>query len=62
MKVVVEPSSVVPLAVALFNEDFRTMVEREAHGAVFNLAIVFSGGNVNLDDVGNLLLKACEKR
>ncbi|KAI8279850.1 hypothetical protein K4K60_005274 [Colletotrichum sp. SAR11_57] len=29
-KLVVEPSGAVPLAVALFNEDFRSMVEKEA--------------------------------
>ncbi len=28
-KMVVEPSAVVPLAVALYNEDFRDMVQRE---------------------------------
>lgn len=55
LKVVVEPSSTVPLAVALFNEDFRTMVEREASGGVFNLAVVFSGGNINLDAIGDLV-------
>ncbi|PSN65681.1 threonine dehydratase catabolic, partial [Corynespora cassiicola Philippines] len=30
LKIWVEPSAAVPLAVALFNEDFRSMVEREA--------------------------------
>jgi threonine dehydratase len=29
-KLVIEPSAAVPLAVALFNEDFRSLVEREA--------------------------------
>lgn len=54
LKVVIEPSSAVPLAVALFNEDFRAMVEREAGEDGWDLGIVFSGGNVNLDALGKL--------
>lgn len=54
LKVVVEPSGCVPLAVALFNEDFRSMVEREAGDKGWDLGLVFSGGNVGLDAVGNL--------
>ncbi|OTA80760.1 hypothetical protein M434DRAFT_401644 [Hypoxylon sp. CO27-5] len=54
LKVVIEPSSAVPLAVALFNEDFRAMVEREAGEDGWDLGIVFSGGNVNLDVLGKL--------
>jgi threonine dehydratase len=49
MKVVVEPSAVVGLAVALFNEDFRAMVEREAGKEGWDLGVVFSGGNVSLE-------------
>jgi threonine dehydratase len=55
MKVVVEPSAVVGLAVALYNEDFRGMVEREGGEAGWDLGVVFSGGNVSLDKLGELL-------
>ncbi|KAK2000198.1 pyridoxal-phosphate dependent enzyme [Colletotrichum falcatum] len=48
-KLVVEPSGAVPLAVALFNEDFRAMVEREAGEAGWDLGLVFSGGNVAVE-------------
>lgn len=53
-KLVIEPSAAVPLAVALFNEDFRSMVEREADEEGWDLGIVFSGGNVNVDALGTL--------
>lgn len=55
MKIVVEPSAVVPLAVALYNEDFRAMVEREGGEKGWDLGIIFSGGNVDLDALGDLL-------
>jgi hypothetical protein len=32
------------------------MVEREANGGVWNLGIVFSGGNINFDALGDLLV------
>lgn len=54
MKVVVEPSSAVPLAVVLFNEEFRAMVEREAGAEGWDVGVVFSGGNVGLDKLGTL--------
>lgn len=53
-KLVVEPSACVGLAVALFDEDFRSMVEREGGEAGWDLGIVFSGGNVGLGAVGKL--------
>ena len=53
-KMVVEPSAVVGLAVALYNEDFRAMVEKEAGEEGWDLGIVFSGGNVSLENLGNL--------
>ncbi|CEJ94687.1 Putative Threonine dehydratase catabolic [[Torrubiella] hemipterigena] len=52
MKLVVEPSACVPLAVVLFDEDFRRMVEREAGEEGWDLGIVFSGGNVGADALG----------
>ncbi|KAJ4407274.1 hypothetical protein N0V82_009963 [Gnomoniopsis sp. IMI 355080] len=54
MKVVVEPSAVVPLAVVLFNEDFRRLVEQEAGEAGRDVGVVFSGGNVALEQLGKL--------
>lgn len=53
-KLVVEPSACVPLAVALFDEDFRSMVEREAGEDGWDLGLVFSGGNVGADTIGKL--------
>ena len=53
-KMVVEPSGCVGLAVALYDEDFRAMVEREAGGKGWDLGVVFSGGNVGLDAIGKL--------
>lgn len=54
MKVVVEPSAVVGLAVALYNEEFRSMVEREAGEEGWDLGVMFSGGNVELAALGRL--------
>lgn len=53
-KLVVEPSACVPLAVALYDEDFRSMVEKEAGEDGWDLGLVLSGGNVGLDAVGKL--------
>lgn len=53
-KLVVEPSACVGLAVALFDEDFRAMVEREAGDKGWDLGVVFSGGNVGADAIGRL--------
>lgn len=61
MKVVVEPSSVVPLAVALWNEDFRKMVEKEQAGEEWDLGVIFSGGNVSLEALGKLFEPKTEK-
>lgn len=55
MKVVIEPSAAVPLAVVLFNRRFRARVRdlwRE-EGEV-NLGIVFSGGNVPVERLAEL--------
>ena len=53
-KTVVEPSAAVPLAVVLYNEDFRGLVEREAGPEGWDLGIVFSGGNVSVETIGKL--------
>jgi threonine dehydratase len=44
----------VPLAVVLYNEDFRSMVEREAGPGGWDLGIVFSGGNIAVDGLASL--------
>jgi threonine dehydratase len=54
MKVMVEPSAVVGLATALFNEDFRKMVEKECGEEGWDLGIVFSGGNVSVEALGKM--------
>ena len=54
MKMVVEPSAVVGLATALFNEDFRRIVEREGGEEGWDLGIVFSGGNVSVEALGKM--------
>lgn len=54
MKVVVEPSAVVPLAVCLFNEDFRHMVEREGGEDGWDIGIVFSGGNTSMEAIAKM--------
>ena len=54
-KLVVEPSAVVGLAVVLFNEEFRELVEREAGEEGWDIGVVFSGGNVDLQTLGKLL-------
>jgi len=54
LKAVVEPSAAVPLAVVLFNEDFRAAVEREAGPEGWDVGVVLSGGNVSVDEVAGL--------
>lgn len=57
MKLFVEPSAAVPLAVVLFNEEFRSMIEKESKGNVWDLGIVLSGGNTTTDGVISLFSK-----
>lgn len=54
MKVVIEPSAAVPLAVVLFNEDFRRLVEAEGGEEGWDVGVVFSGGNVALEALGGM--------
>jgi len=54
MKLVVEPSAVVPLAVVLFNEEFRSMVAKEGGEEGWDIGIILSGGNVSLEALGKL--------
>lgn len=52
MKVVVEPSAVVGLAVCLFDEEFRRIVEKEGGDKGWDVGIVFSGGNTTVEAIG----------
>ncbi|EED12192.1 Pyridoxal-phosphate dependent enzyme, putative [Talaromyces stipitatus ATCC 10500] len=54
MKVVVEPSAVVGLAVCLFDEDFRRRVEEEGGEDGWDIGIVFSGGNTTVEAIAAL--------
>ncbi|CAG7925071.1 unnamed protein product [Penicillium olsonii] len=54
LKVVVEPAAAVTLAVALYNEEFRQMVEREAGEKGWDLGLILSGGNVSAEGLAKL--------
>ncbi|KAK1449918.1 pyridoxal-phosphate dependent enzyme [Colletotrichum melonis] len=54
LKMWVEPSAAVPLAVALYNEEFRGMAEREGGEEGWDLGLVVSGGNVDVDGMVKL--------
>lgn len=54
VKVVVEPSAVVGVAVALFDEEFRGEVERGGGLEGWDLGVVLSGGNTTVEAVGRM--------
>jgi len=57
MKIVIEPSAAVPLAVALLSQDFKNALKHKFSGQSdrpLNVGIVFSGGNVDLSIVSKL--------
>ena len=54
MKVVVEPSGCVPLAVVLFNQEFRDMVVEKQKGRAWDVGVVFSGGNTTMKAISGL--------
>lgn len=58
MKVVVEPSAVVGLAVCLYNEEFRNRVAKEAGKEGWDVGIVFSGGNTTVEAIRDLYMCA----
>ncbi|KAL1310649.1 hypothetical protein AAFC00_000917 [Neodothiora populina] len=60
-KIFVEPSSAVPLAVVLFNEDFRRLVAQEAGDKGWNIGVVLSGGNTTVDAIAKLYAPEAEK-
>ncbi|KAK5707597.1 hypothetical protein LTR97_000134 [Elasticomyces elasticus] len=53
-KLFIEPSAAVPLAVMLYNEDFRKMVEQEAGDEGWNVGIILSGGNTTVEAIAKL--------
>jgi len=54
MKVFVEPSAVVGLAVALWDEGFRGLVEREGGAEGWDVGVVLSGGNTTVEALAGL--------
>lgn len=58
MKIMIEPSSAVPLAVVLFNEKFRKYVaqkqRQEESGRSWDVGIVISGGNTTVEALSAL--------
>jgi threonine dehydratase len=53
-KLFIEPSAAVPLAVMLYNEEFRRLVEKEAGEEGWNVGVVLSGGNTTVEAIAKL--------
>ena len=65
MKLVVEPSGCVPLAVILYNEEFRTMIaqkQQEQGMDSWDVGVVFSGGNTTMEAIVALYSEAEKPR
>ncbi|TKA64985.1 hypothetical protein B0A49_01179 [Cryomyces minteri] len=62
MKVFVEPSAVVGLAVVLYDEGFRRLVEEESGEEGWNIGVIFSGGNTTLEAIAKLFEAPEEKK
>ncbi|WVW84409.1 hypothetical protein I302_106443 [Kwoniella bestiolae CBS 10118] len=57
MKVFIEPSAAVPLAVVLYNQEFRRWAyekQREEGEEIWDIAVVFSGGNTTIEAIVGL--------
>lgn len=54
MKVFIEPGAAVPLAVVLFDEEFRKIVEKEAGPDGWDIGVILSGGNTTVETVSKL--------
>ncbi|KAL8920437.1 MAG: hypothetical protein Q9172_004484 [Xanthocarpia lactea] len=54
MKVFVEPSAVVGLAVCLYDEAFRSIVEEEGGERGWDIGVVLSGGNTTLEAISKM--------
>ncbi|KAL9592489.1 MAG: hypothetical protein Q9179_006668 [Wetmoreana sp. 5 TL-2023] len=61
MKIFIEPSAAVALAVCLYNEEFRKMVEEEGGEEGWDIGVIFSGGNTTLEAVSKMFATG-EKR
>jgi threonine dehydratase len=61
MKILIEPSAAVPVAVVLFNEEFRRLLQKEAEAAgrnrTWNVGVVLGGGNTTMEALGELFAK-----
>ena len=53
-KLFIEPSAAVPLAVVLYNEDFRKRIAEISGGEGINLGVVLSGGNTTVEAIAKL--------
>lgn len=51
MKVFVEPSAVVGLAVCLYDEEFRYLVEKEGGDEGWDIGVILSGGNTTVEAI-----------
>lgn len=63
MKVFVEPSACVGLAVVLYDEEFREMVakkQQEGGESVWDVGVVFSGGNTPVEAIAGLFCSNSE--
>lgn len=54
MKLFVEPSAVVGLAVALYDEEFRGLVEKEGGEDGWDVGVVLSGGNTTVEAISKM--------
>lgn len=65
MKVVIEPSAAVPLAVVLYDEEFRQWAkQKQTEEGVdsWDIAIIFSGGNTTMEAIVGMFGKADEQK
>ena len=62
MKLVVEPSGCVPLAVVLFNDDFRRLVVEKQQGGMWDVGVVLSGGNTTMKAISGLFAEKEETK
>lgn len=56
MKIWIEPTAALGLAVVLYNEDFRRLVEKEAGEEGWNVGIVLSGGNTTMEALAKIFV------
>ncbi|KAJ5406758.1 hypothetical protein N7465_008042 [Penicillium sp. CMV-2018d] len=54
LKVFIEPSAAVPLAVILFDEEFRQIAEKEGGEKGWDVGVVLSGGNTTVEAICRL--------